>query len=382
MSHEVSHAASLRALYTTASTSTGSASRAILTPEVERILDAPALLDDYYLNLVDWSSQNLIAIALGTAVYLWDPSDSSIRVLVDLSSSSTPITAVSFSAGGLTLAVGCDNAATLLYDVKTQRRLRCWRAHEGRVGSLSFNRETLSSGSRDGRIVHADVRASRTISAWDAAHEEEICGLEWSPDGRLLASGANDNLAHLWSATGLGSSATSALRWTMREHTAAVKALAWSPTSPHLLATGGGTSDRHIRLYDTAGAAGGGGAKLLCAMDTESQVCSLKWHATRPHLVSSHGYSDNALMVWMWDVGGLKSGGDGGGGLCKLTELQGHTARVLHSALSPDGTRVCSAGADETMRLWKVWESDLPTKRKPPRSHHHRIQSALATSVR
>ena len=30
----------------------------------ERILDAPDLLDDYYLNLIDWSDQNVLAIAL------------------------------------------------------------------------------------------------------------------------------------------------------------------------------------------------------------------------------------------------------------------------------------------------------------------------------
>lgn len=33
----------------------------------ERILDAPELVDDYYLNLLDWSSTNVVAVALGTA---------------------------------------------------------------------------------------------------------------------------------------------------------------------------------------------------------------------------------------------------------------------------------------------------------------------------
>ncbi len=28
----------------------------------ERILDAPELMDDYYLNLLDWSSQNLVSV--------------------------------------------------------------------------------------------------------------------------------------------------------------------------------------------------------------------------------------------------------------------------------------------------------------------------------
>lgn len=40
----------------------------------EKILDAPELMDDYYLNLLDWSSTNILAVALGQTVYLWNAS--------------------------------------------------------------------------------------------------------------------------------------------------------------------------------------------------------------------------------------------------------------------------------------------------------------------
>ena len=33
-----------------------------------KVLDAPALQDDFYLNLVDWSSQNVLAVGLGSCV--------------------------------------------------------------------------------------------------------------------------------------------------------------------------------------------------------------------------------------------------------------------------------------------------------------------------
>ncbi len=33
-------------------------------------------------------------------------------------------------------------------------------------------------------------------------HEQEVCGLKWSPSGTQLASGGNDNLLHVWSASG------------------------------------------------------------------------------------------------------------------------------------------------------------------------------------
>ena len=47
----------------------------------------------------------------------------------------------------------------------------------------------------------------------------------------------------------------------------------------------------------------------------------------------------------------------------KIAELKGHTSRVLHLALSPDGTTVASAAADETLRFWKVFEPVVKSKR-------------------
>ena len=37
--------------------------------------------------------------------------------------------------------------------------------------------------------------------------------------------------------------------------------------------------------------------------------------------------------------------------MMKVAELLGHTERVLNTALSPDGSTLVSAGADETLRL-------------------------------
>lgn len=47
----------------------------------ERILDAPELIDDYYLNLIDWGSTNQVAVALGCVVYLWNADSGDIQQL-------------------------------------------------------------------------------------------------------------------------------------------------------------------------------------------------------------------------------------------------------------------------------------------------------------
>jgi cell division cycle protein 20 (cofactor of APC complex) len=49
-----------------------------ISQKAERVLDAPHMLDDYYLNLVDWGNKNVLAIALSDTVYLWDAASGKI----------------------------------------------------------------------------------------------------------------------------------------------------------------------------------------------------------------------------------------------------------------------------------------------------------------
>lgn len=46
-----------------------------------KVLDAPELQDDFYLNLVDWSSLNVLSVGLGTCVYLWSACTSQVAPL-------------------------------------------------------------------------------------------------------------------------------------------------------------------------------------------------------------------------------------------------------------------------------------------------------------
>ena len=61
----------------------------IIPTSPERILDAPEFRDDYYLNLMDWSSNNLMAVGLNREVYLWHAINGSISELLSLDSESS-----------------------------------------------------------------------------------------------------------------------------------------------------------------------------------------------------------------------------------------------------------------------------------------------------
>lgn len=49
----------------------------------DRVLDAPGFADDYYLNLIDWSCANRVAIGLGDVGYVWDAESGGVTALGD-----------------------------------------------------------------------------------------------------------------------------------------------------------------------------------------------------------------------------------------------------------------------------------------------------------
>ena len=297
----------------------------------EKVLDAPELLDDYYLNLLDWNSQNVLSIALGSSVYLWNASSGDIQELKG--DSERHITSVSWIQNGNYLAVGNDLGCVQIWDASKNKQVRSMSGHQSRVGALSWNKFICTSGSRDTNIIHHDVRQSQNVvKTLTSGHSQEVCGLKWSPDGSQLASGGNDNLLNIWN--DMDENPT----FQRSEHQAAVKAIAWCPWQPKLLATGGGSSDRKIRFWNTQSGA------CLNTIETHSQVCAIQWSKHHRELVSSHGFSQNQLIVWKYPT------------MTKLTELKGHTSRVLHLAQSPDGCTIVSAAGDETLRFWKIFD--------------------------
>ncbi|KAK6947693.1 WD40 repeat [Dillenia turbinata] len=297
-----------------------------------KVLDAPALQDDFYLNLVDWSSNNVLAVGLGNCVYLWNACSSKVTKLCDLGTDDV-VCSVGWAQRGNDLAVGTSNGKLQIWDASRCKRVRTMEGHRLRVGALSWNSSILSSGSRDKTILQRDIRAQEDFVGKLSGHKSEVCGLKWSYDNRELASGGNDNRLFVWNQH----STQPILRYC--EHTAAVKAIAWSPHLHGLLASGGGTADRCIRFWNTTT-----NSHLSC-MDTGSQVCNLVWSKNVNEVVSTHGYSQNQIIVWKYPS------------MSKLATLTGHTYRVLYLAISPDGQTIVTGAGDETLRFWNVFPS-------------------------
>ncbi|NXO01571.1 CDC20 protein, partial [Rhinopomastus cyanomelas] len=353
----------LKVLYSQNTTPASSKKNGRYIPSMpDRILDAPEIRNDYYLNLIDWSSQNVVAVALDNSVYLWNHSSGEITQLLQIDDVDDYVSSLSWIKEGNYIAVGTSNAEVQLWDIQQKKCLRNMTSHSSRVASLSWNSYILSSGSRTGHIHHHDVRVATHHVATLAGHTQEVCGLKWSLDGRYLASGGNDNLVNIWPCT-QGDSGNFAPVQTFGQHQGAVKAVAWCPWQSSILATGGGTNDRQIRLWNVCSGA------CVGTVNTHSQVCSILWSTNYKEFVSGHGFAQNQLIIWKYPS------------LAKVTELRGHTGRILNLTMSPDGATVASAAADETLRFWRCFEMD-PLKKKEKDKANSVKSSIIHQSIR
>ncbi|KAJ1563180.1 substrate-specific activator of APC-dependent proteolysis, partial [Cladochytrium tenue] len=338
-----------------------------------RVLDAPNILDDFYLNLIDWSSTNILGVGLGSSVYLWSAQSNKVTKLCDFSSDNS-VTSLSWNQKGTHLAVGTNSGVVELWDVSRSKRVRQLYGPQDRVVSLAWNDHILSSGSRDYSILTRDMRAPNDDSVFrHIHHRQEVCGLKWSPDQTQLASGGNDNCLLVWDRAQLARPLH-----TFTGHEAAIKAIAWSPFQSGLLVSGGGTKDRKIRFWNTqTGAA-------LNSLDSGSQVCNLAWSQHSNEIVSTHGYSLNQVVVWKVNHTGDKKIPT----LRQQTVLTGHLKRVLYLAMSPDGQDIVTGAGDETLRFWRVFgkrDTTAITDRPwPPASPSRRastqVQDLMAVS--
>jgi len=211
-----------------------------------------------------------------------------------------------------------DSSDDLRWDATATKKLRTMNGHTLRVGALSWSQCFLSSGGRDSVILQHDVRSPVHIVSTYSGHSQEVCGLKWNEDGSALASGGNENYLCIWDSAMSGARSSTnrtdhrqvSPRLLLNRHIAAVKALAWCPFHRGLLASGGGTADGTIKFWNS------NSGSLINSVDTGSQVCSLLWSKHQREICSSHGFSENQLVLWKYPM------------MTRIQEFKGHTARV------------------------------------------------------
>lgn len=129
------------------------------------------------------------------------------------------------------------------------------------------------------------------------------------------------------------------------------QAVAWCPWQPSLLASGGGTNDATINIWNSTT-----GARVH-TLRTPSQVTSIQWAVQQKEILTTHGYPTNSVMIHAYPS------------MERVAEIRdAHDSRVLFSCISPAGDVVCTGAGDENLKFWRIWDvaGETAKKKKVP----------------
>ncbi|MHC4226616.1 MAG: WD40 repeat domain-containing protein [Planctomycetota bacterium] len=106
--------------------------------------------------------------------------------------------ALSFSSHSKAIAVGGSGEITI-YDASTNKAVRTWKAHDGKVNAVAFSHDdkVLASGSSDKSVKLWDAKTGKLVNTIDA-HRSQVYAVTFSPDGKQLLTTSRDKTARLW----------------------------------------------------------------------------------------------------------------------------------------------------------------------------------------
>jgi WD repeat-containing protein 26 len=215
-----------------------------------------------------------------------------------------------------------------------------------------YTRQTRVSLLED--LEHCPDRVPRKPMFRLAGHGNEVWFVQFSHNGRYLASASKDTSVIIWDWAGLKSGTvdeSSAIRYRLEGHSHVICLISWSPDDTHLLSCG---RDKSVRLWNVSS-----GECLRVFTQHDEQVTSCAWMSHGRSFVS--GAMDRRIYEW-----------DAWSGSNAPTGSYAPSARVNDMAVTGDGKRLVVICTDNHIQVF-----DTATRRELARM----VESPSITSL-
>lgn len=247
---------------------------------------------------------------------------------------SSVVCCVRFSSDGEYLATGC-NKTTQVYKVSTGELVA--RLSDDSVTSAQIqpvSGEQSSNGptttGENGANGSTQSAQNSTSAASSDLYIRSVC---FSPDGKFLATGAEDKLIRIWDLE------TKKIVMTLKGHEQDIYSLDYFPSGNKLVS---GSGDRTVRIWDlTTGS-------CSLTLSIEDGVTTVAVSPGEGKFIAA-GSLDRTVRVWDSDTGFLVERLD------SENELgTGHRDSVYSVVFTRDGNGVVSGSLDRSVKLWNL----------------------------
>jgi WD40 repeat protein len=246
---------------------------------------------------------------------------------------------LAFSPNGKTLAAGTWQGLVKVLDLSSSNELPAPAPHNDWVCSVAFSpdgkllasaggsefKPARNSGKTTGQVKLWDVAAGKELGEL-AGHTNKVFSAVFSPDGKTLATGSADMTVRLWEV------ATLKQRAVLHGHADAVWCVAFSADGKTVASA---SADRTLKLWDAAT-----GEERGTLRGHEDEVRAVAFSSDGKTLAS--GGADWTVRIW--DLATQK----------QYAVLKAHRGSVQSLAFSSDGKTLATGSSDETVKLWDV----------------------------